>query len=121
MLAKKDFQNIYKQYFPFGDSTKYAHFIFSLLDTDNDGQLSFEEFIIGLDVSAKGTLDEKLEWSFRLFDLDEDGYISQPEMLCILDSIYRMIGSTKGMADDEQTAESRMEKIFRSLDLVYRV
>jgi Ca2+-binding EF-hand superfamily protein len=66
-LLKTDFKEIYKRYFPFGDSSyyllkcsQYAHFIFTLLDIDKDGYLSFEEFIIALDLSAKGTIEEKL-------------------------------------------------------------
>jgi hypothetical protein len=60
-IEKQEFHLIYKQYFPFGDPLKYASFVFDFLDIDNDGKLSFEEFIVSLDVSAKGTTEEKLE------------------------------------------------------------
>jgi neuronal calcium sensor 1 len=60
-LSRPDLCEIYKRYFPFGDAVQYATFIFRILDTDLDGSISFEEFITALDVSAKGTLDEKLE------------------------------------------------------------
>lgn len=57
--------------------------------------------------------------SFRLFDLDEDGYISQAEMLAIVDSIYRMVGQVQPLPVDESTATMRVEKVFRLMDLVH--
>jgi hypothetical protein len=72
----------------------------------------------GLDISAKGTMEEKLAWSFKLFDLDEDGYISKAEMLAIVDAIYRMVGQAQSLPDDEATATLRVEKVFRMMDLV---
>ncbi len=70
-LQKRDFVALYKQYYPFGDATQYATFCFELYDRNKDGFLSFEEFILALDVCAKGSLDEKLELAFKLYDLDE--------------------------------------------------
>ncbi|KAI8893716.1 hypothetical protein BC833DRAFT_607457 [Globomyces pollinis-pini] len=116
-LQKQDFLRIYKDYFPFGDSSKYAHYIFSHIDVDKNGVLDFEEFIKSIDISARGTIEERLKWSFKLFDLDEDGYISQAEMLAIVDSIYRMVGQTNDLPDDEKTPTDRVEKVFRLMDL----
>lgn len=44
-LDKKDFERIYKDYFPFGDATKYAHYVFRHLDINQTGKIGFEEFI----------------------------------------------------------------------------
>ncbi|KAJ3306214.1 hypothetical protein HDV03_000134 [Kappamyces sp. JEL0829] len=117
-LTKADFEKIYKDYFPFGDARKYSNYVFRHLDVNQDGIVDFEEFIKGIDISAKGSMEEKLEWSFRLFDLDEDGFISQAEMLAIVDSIYRMVGQTQVLPDDEATATLRVEKVFRLMDTV---
>ena len=57
--------------------------------------------------------------SFRLFDLDGDGLISHAEMLCIVDAMYRMIGTTKGFPEDELDPKSRVDKVFRLMDLVF--
>jgi Ca2+-binding EF-hand superfamily protein len=57
------------------------------------------------------------EGSFSLFDLDEDGMISRAEMLAIVDSIYRMIGDTDKLAEDERTAIARVDKIFHTMDV----
>ena len=44
-LKKADFERIYRNYFPFGDSMKYAQYVFRHLDTNGDGIVDFEEFI----------------------------------------------------------------------------
>jgi Ca2+-binding EF-hand superfamily protein len=50
---------------------------------------------------------------FRLFDLDEDGFVSKPEMLYIVDAIYRMVGDTYF----EGTPQDRVDRIFAEMDL----
>ncbi|KAI8903766.1 hypothetical protein EDD86DRAFT_214192 [Gorgonomyces haynaldii] len=115
-MDKKDLHNIYKQYFPFGDANKYANAVFGHLDIDKDGFINFDDFIQSLDISAKGSMEEKLEWSFRLYDLDEDGYISHAEMLYIVDSIYRLVGDMN-LPKDEEDPQQRVEKVFKLMDL----
>ena len=60
MLKKEDFVKIYKDYFPFGDATKYSQYVFKHLDLDGNGIVDFDEFIHGIDISSKGTIEEKL-------------------------------------------------------------
>ncbi|EGF83159.1 hypothetical protein BATDEDRAFT_84696 [Batrachochytrium dendrobatidis JAM81] len=116
-LDKKDFQKIFKQYFPFGDSSKYAGYVFRLMDLDGNGELDFVEFMTALSVSARGDIEDRLSWSFALYDLDEDGYIGEAEMLCIVDSIYRMIGTTDGLQPNELMPEQRVANVFATMDL----
>ncbi|UJR38461.1 hypothetical protein I4U23_031129 [Adineta vaga] len=115
-LTADDFKKIYAQFFSSGDSSTFAEHVFRRFDINGDGKISFREFLISLNTTARGSLDEKLDWAFRLYDRNGDGYISRDEMFAIVDAIYKMIGSTIQMPEDESTAEKRTNKIFRTYD-----
>ncbi|CAK5105944.1 unnamed protein product [Meloidogyne enterolobii] len=116
-LKLDEFQNIYRQFFPNGDPSKFAAFVFNVFDDNRDGHISFKEFIAALSITSRGTLDEKLEWAFSLYDVDKDGFITKAEMADIVDAIYSMIGNMLELPKDEDTPQKRVEKIFANMDL----
>ncbi|NXJ33575.1 NCS1 protein, partial [Ciconia maguari] len=85
-LDAAGFQKIYKQFFPFGDPTKFATFVFNVFDEN------------------------------KLYDLDNDGYITRNEMLDIVDAIYQMVGNTVELPEEENTPEKRVDRIFAMMD-----
>ncbi len=54
----------------FSDSSTYAHYVFNAFDQDHSGSISFEEFVMGLSLLARGSLHEKLQWAFNLYDIN---------------------------------------------------
>jgi Ca2+-binding EF-hand superfamily protein len=134
MLTKEEFQKIYKQFFPFGDPSSFADYVFNVFDADKSGSIDFKEFICALSVTSRGKMEDKLDWAFQLYDIDGDGQISYSEMLSIVEAIYKMVrrteisraathanmpqqvGSMVKLPEDEDTPEKRVRKIFRMMD-----
>ncbi|KAK6327852.1 hypothetical protein J4Q44_G00034980 [Coregonus suidteri] len=58
--------------------------VFRAFDKDNDSYVSVKEWIEGLSIFLRGTLDEKIKYCFDVYDLNGDGYISQEEMFHML-------------------------------------
>jgi len=134
MLTKEEFQKIYKHFFPFGDPSSFADYVFNVFDADKSGSIDFKEFICALSVTSRGKMEDKLDWAFQLYDIDGDGKISYDEMLAIVEAIYKMVrrieeeelwtkantatqvGSMVKLPEDEDTPEKRVRKIFRMMD-----
>lgn len=91
MLTKEEFQKIYRQFFPFGDPSSFADYVFNVFDADRSGSIDFKEFICALSVTSRGKMEDKLDWAFQLYDIDGDGKISYDEMLKIVEAIYKMV------------------------------
>ncbi|CAH1256735.1 KCNIP3 [Branchiostoma lanceolatum] len=115
-LVNEDaFKEIYAQFFPQGDSSAYAHYVFNVFDADHNGTISFEEFVIGLSVLSRGSLNEKLMWAFKLYDINGDGYITK-EMLDIVKAIYDMMGKYADPPISENAPGDHVERVFQKMD-----
>uniref|UniRef100_A0A7D9N0N8 Kv channel-interacting protein 2 n=1 Tax=Xenopus tropicalis TaxID=8364 RepID=A0A7D9N0N8_XENTR len=116
IVNEENFKQIYSQFFPQGDSSMYAHFLFNAFDTDHSGSVSFEDFVAGLSVILRGTIDDKLNWAFNLYDLNKDGCITKEEMLDIMKSIYDMMGKYTYPNMREEAPREHVENFFQKMD-----
>ncbi|XP_067909494.1 A-type potassium channel modulatory protein KCNIP2 isoform X1 [Heterodontus francisci] len=116
VVNEETFKQIYSQFFPQGDSSMYAHFLFNAFDTDHNGSVSFENFVTGLSVILRGTIDDKLSWAFNLYDLNKDGCITREEMLDIMKSIYDMMGKYTYPTVREESPQEHVETFFQKMD-----
>ncbi|XP_039191837.1 Kv channel-interacting protein 4 isoform X6 [Crotalus tigris] len=116
IVNEEAFKEIYSQFFPQGDSTTYAHFLFNAFDTDHNGSVSFEDFVMGLSILLRGTVQEKLSWAFNLYDINKDGYITKEEMLDIMKAIYDMMGKCTYPVLQEDAPRQHVETFFQKMD-----
>ncbi|KAG0673267.1 hypothetical protein C6P40_002873 [Pichia californica] len=112
-LTKEEFIKIHKQFYPFGDPTEFASYAFEAFDINDRRKIDFKDFIKSLSIASRGTIEEKLKWSFKMYDRDKDGYISYADLLIVVKSIYKMVGTKVVKFDDiEATPELKADKIW---------
>ncbi|XP_051775211.1 calaxin-like [Erpetoichthys calabaricus] len=84
-LDRGKFMNILHNTFRMTDDMMMGR-VFCAFDKDNDGYICLEEWIGGLSVFLRGSLDEKIEFCFNVYDWNGDGSISWGEMFQMLKS-----------------------------------
>ncbi|KAJ3448093.1 calcineurin b [Anaeramoeba flamelloides] len=58
-----------------------------VIDIDNNGEVDFDEFCLGLKpFTSKGTIEDRIQFSFQVYDLDGNGQIDKKELFTLLKS-----------------------------------
>eukprot|EP00092_Neocalanus_flemingeri_P004373 GFUD01004703.1.p1 GENE.GFUD01004703.1~~GFUD01004703.1.p1 ORF type:complete len:192 (-),score=70.91 GFUD01004703.1:410-985(-) len=79
-INKSDFKKFVKMALPDLNMKKMEANIFRMYDTNQDGNVSMEEFLIVFHVFSSGSAEENLQRIFRIFDVDNNGVISKNEL-----------------------------------------
>jgi Ca2+-binding EF-hand superfamily protein len=86
MLTEQILVEIYSQFFSCGDCKLYAKHLFSALlqntnkyrdSTNSNEHINFQDFIINLSITVRGSLDERIRWLFTFYDLNRNGKITR--------------------------------------------
>lgn len=83
-VSPRDFKVVYNKLYPDGDAERFCGHIFRVYDVDGDGVISFPEFLTTLHVTARGSPQEKLQATFRLYDIDRNDFVTVAEITQIL-------------------------------------
>ncbi|XP_042802855.1 Kv channel-interacting protein 1 isoform X2 [Panthera leo] len=116
VVNEETFKQIYAQFFPHGDASMYAHYLFHAFDTTQTGSVKFEDFVTALSILLRGTVHEKLRWTFNLYDINKDGYINKEEMMDIVKAIYDMMGKYTYPVLREDTPRQHVDVFFQKMD-----
>mmetsp|Transcript_9167 Transcript_9167/g.21745 ORF Transcript_9167/g.21745 Transcript_9167/m.21745 type:complete len:205 (-) Transcript_9167:297-911(-) len=81
--------------------------LFVMFDDTGDGQINFKEFVCGVSTILRGTLEEKLTFSFHLYDVDNSGKVSPDEMRSVLHSM----NNTISYFGDEKAKDDEVDKL----------
>ncbi|XP_075712502.1 A-type potassium channel modulatory protein KCNIP1 isoform X3 [Rhinoderma darwinii] len=116
VVNEDTFKQIYSQFFPHGDASMYAHYLFNAFDAAQSGSVKFEDFVAALSILLRGSIHEKLRWTFNLYDLNKDGYINKEEMMDIVKAIYDMMGKYTYPVLKEDAPKQHVEIFFQKMD-----
>ena len=90
-MDKKEFSNFIHLALPKLNVKKMEKNMFRMYDTNQDGIISMEEFLIVFQVLSGGTPEENLKRIFRVFDVDNDGLISKAELKKLVKDMHAII------------------------------
>ncbi|KAG7317146.1 hypothetical protein KOW79_019444 [Hemibagrus wyckioides] len=111
-LDRGKFRNILHNTFGLTDDMIMDR-VFRAFDKDNDSYISVKEWIEGLAVFLRGTLNEKIKFCFDVYDLNGDGYISREEMFHMLkSSLIRQLTEE----DPDEGIKDLVEIILKKMD-----
>ncbi|KAK3558531.1 hypothetical protein QTP86_019002 [Hemibagrus guttatus] len=116
IVNEDTFKQIYSQFFPQGDASTYAHYLFNAFDSGHNGSIKFEDFVTALSILLRGSTQEKLQWTFNLYDINRDGYINKEgvcEMMDIVSAIYDMMGKYTYPALKIDTPKQHVDAFFQ--------
>lgn len=80
--------------------------------------LSFaQDLLITLSTLLRGSVYERLRWTFKLYDINGDGCISRSELNDIVQSIHDLVGKRANHPDFERKGRDQVDRVFRKFDL----
>lgn len=93
---------------PHLDSSLYAHYVFKAFDVNCNGAISFRDHIVTLSTLLRGSVYERLKWTFKLYDLNGDGCISRGELAEVVTAVHELMG--KRIAEDDKKTKDQVNR-----------
>lgn len=69
-----------------------------------------------LSTLLRGSIYEKLRWTFKLYDINGDGCITRGELGEVVTAVHELMGR-RHHADEERKAREQLDRVFKKLDL----
>ena len=80
------------------------HAMVSDVDTDGDGEINFEEFLMMM-ARKENTDNDEIRAAFEIFDKNQDGFISRTELRTVMESL-----------GEEQLTEEDIDTMMKGAD-----
>lgn len=120
-LTKKDFVKLFKEVHPSENkkekADKFCEYVFKVIDNNNLGYISFQDFVLCFSLTSYGDFKQKCEFAFKLYDLDKDGKISKKEMTQVLTALYDLSGITDRKGSNAPA--KKVEEIIKKINATY--
>ncbi|KAI8647586.1 hypothetical protein BD408DRAFT_378409 [Parasitella parasitica] len=114
-ITQQVFKETVRKYVPSVSSNDdvFLEQLYSAFDVDNNKAIDFSEFVDGLSVFMKGTPEEKLTLSFKLYDVNKDGYLTNTE----LERVMLKLSVTFSKEDRTNEIKEMIEHMFKDFDV----
>merc|ERR1712126_664520 len=112
-MKPKDFRKMWSLAMPEKDASKMEKHVFRIYDDNNDGYISFVEFMMILHIMSDGTPEDVLRKVFRVFDVNSDGTINKKEMSRLVKDMYGLIKAENPQAQSEALIA---QSVFTEMD-----
>ncbi|KAG7202310.1 hypothetical protein KM043_018642 [Ampulex compressa] len=116
VVHEDSFKDIYAKFFPHGNSSLYAHYVFKAFDVNCNGAISFRDLLVTLSTLLRGSIYEKLRWTFKLYDINGDGCITKGELGEVVTAVHELMGR-RHHAEEDRKAREQLDRVFKKLDL----
>lgn len=90
----------------------YAHYVFKAFDVNCNGAISFRDHIVTLSTLLRGSVYERLKWTFKLYDLNGDGCISRGELAEVVQAVHELMG--RKIADDDRKTRDQVNVVWNN-------
>ncbi|XP_013394630.1 EF-hand calcium-binding domain-containing protein 1 [Lingula anatina] len=88
--------------------------VFRTFDKDNDSFLNMEEFVNGMHILTRASMEQKKSYCFKVYDLNGDGIISREEMFQLLKPTLL---KSSGEEDPDEGIKELVEIVLKKLDM----
>uniref|UniRef100_A0ABD2WB71 EF-hand domain-containing protein n=1 Tax=Trichogramma kaykai TaxID=54128 RepID=A0ABD2WB71_9HYME len=71
-----------------------------------------------MSILSRGSLEEKLRWTFSLYDINGDGCITREEMTDIVTAVYELMGkfADPNLNQNHEGVRQRVDRMFQKMD-----
>lgn len=72
----------------------------------------FQDFLVTLSTLLRGSVYERLRWTFKLYDLNGDGCISRGELSEVVLAVHELMGRRPHQPEDDRKARDQVRLNF---------
>uniref|UniRef100_A0A0R3RLM3 EF-hand domain-containing protein n=1 Tax=Elaeophora elaphi TaxID=1147741 RepID=A0A0R3RLM3_9BILA len=91
-ICRESFREVYAKIFPHGDVEQFADLIFDSIVRQHAEYVTFTDFIKAYSILSRGTIEEKLNWIYKIYDPRNTGKIEWEQIFRIITATDDLIG-----------------------------
>ncbi|XP_011642241.1 Kv channel-interacting protein 1-like [Pogonomyrmex barbatus] len=100
-----------------GEKKTHRHLVLRIkVARDFRQSRGLQDLLVTLSTLLRGSIYEKLRWTFKLYDINGDGCITRGELGEVVTAVHELMGR-RHHAEEERKAREQLDRVFKKLDL----